>query len=115
MPERRFLFKLCLAFGIPHPRYLMQHLTSRDVAEWMAYNQLEPFGEWAAFWRSGLIASILANIYRSRNAKEATPKDFMPPDPMEGLPDPPGVIFDTFKLIAEQFKMKDAKHGAKHR
>lgn len=54
----------------------------------MAYAELEPFGEERADLRSGIIASVLANVNRDakKHPKPFTPQDFMPvferPDPM---------------------------------
>ena len=51
---RRFLFRLCLAVGVPHPDYLNSVLDSAQLSEWMAYDLLEPFGDERADLRSGM-------------------------------------------------------------
>ena len=46
--------------------------------EWIAYSKIEPFGEDAAFWRAGMVASTSANIWRGRGQAAFKPADFMP-------------------------------------
>lgn len=54
----------------------------------MAYEELEPFGEAAAWLRLGTLAALIANSNRNpkKRPKPFYPSDFMP-DPVE--PDPP--------------------------
>jgi len=42
---------------------------------------LEPFGERAAYWRTGLIAATVANAHRGKRGRAYRPEDFMPPEP----------------------------------
>ena len=49
----------------------------------MAFAQLEPFGEQAAFWRAGMLASVIANVYRAKGKKAFKPEHFMPKEPKE--------------------------------
>ena len=64
--------------GYPHPDILLRQLSSNQIAEWMAYSQLEPFGEKEAFWRAGMIASVIANAHKSKKTRPFKPEDFMP-------------------------------------
>ena len=36
-PLRRFLHRLCLELGYPHPRHLLDQLTARELREWIEY------------------------------------------------------------------------------
>lgn len=56
-------------------------LDSRQIAEWMAFYSIEPFGEHAAYWRAGTIAATIANVHRSKRSREFKPEDFMPSEP----------------------------------
>jgi len=57
-------------------RELENRISSLELAEWMAYSTLEPFGENRADYRAGLIASAVANS--SGNYKKALlPTDFI--------------------------------------
>lgn len=38
------MFRLCLALGVPHPDYLEQMLSLRQLAEWQRFYGLEPWG-----------------------------------------------------------------------
>jgi hypothetical protein len=55
-------------------------MSSREFAEWMAYYELEPFGEERADLRSAIVASTVANAHRDpkRRRKPFRPLDFMP-------------------------------------
>ena len=53
-------------------------MSAKTFAEWQAYYALEPFGSYAEFWRAAMIASMIANVNRSKNQKAFTPEDFMP-------------------------------------
>lgn len=58
-------------------RELLTRMDSKEISEWMAYYRLEPFGEERADLRSGIIASILANVHRKKGAAAFGPEDFM--------------------------------------
>jgi hypothetical protein len=51
----------------------------------MAYYLVEPFGEYPAWVRSGVVSSVIANVHRSRkSARRFSPEDFMPREPENG-------------------------------
>lgn len=63
-------------------------MPARLLAEWMAFYQVEPFGPPAAFVRSGIIASQIHNVNRTKQSQPvAKPTDFLPKDMM--LENPP--------------------------
>jgi hypothetical protein len=54
-------------------------VSARKLREWEVYAEIEPFGAPAAFWRAGMITSMLANVNRTKKAERAyKPEDFMP-------------------------------------
>lgn len=57
---------------------LLAELTSRQVAEWLAYAQVEPWGEDRADLRAGIVAATVANAFRRQDSRAFTPQDFMP-------------------------------------
>lgn len=63
--------------GMP-VRELLSRIGSDELTEWMAFYQLEPFGDMRADLRSGVIASTIANANRAKHAQAFTPEDFMP-------------------------------------
>ncbi len=71
------MFRLALALGLP-VRELLARMGSDELTEWMAFYQLEPFGDFRADLRSAIVASTLANAHRSKEGKPFTPEDFMP-------------------------------------
>jgi len=58
---------------------LLGRISSREIAEWMAYFQTEPFGEISAEFRMARIASILAETNRDEKKRKEpfSEKDFM--------------------------------------
>ncbi len=59
---------------------LLHRISSRELAEWMAFYSLEPFGEERADLRAAIIATTVANAARDpkRRRRPFRPADFMP-------------------------------------
>lgn len=57
----------------------MEHISSREFAEWMAFMRLEPFGEIRADVRHAALSALIANVNRDRKRKAQPykPADFM--------------------------------------
>lgn len=70
-------------------RELLERMSSRELTEWMAYAQIEPFGEERGDIRQAITSSLIANANRDpkKQSKAYEPEDFMPfsekPDPAE--------------------------------
>lgn len=59
-------------------KQLLSLIDADELAEWEAFDSLEPFGDMRADVRAGVVASTLANIHRKRGAKAFKMTDFMP-------------------------------------
>lgn len=59
---------------------MLSYLTSKQVAEWEAYSQLEPFGERHRDWHFGKLVSMMVNMFGGKQAKEYAPSDFVKPN-----------------------------------
>lgn len=61
-------------------RELLTRIDSRELSEWMAFFELEPWGAEVDDWRAGLVASTIVNVNRDpkKRAQPFQPKDFMP-------------------------------------
>lgn len=59
-------------------RSLLAEMDSRELTEWMAYDLVEPFGDGRGDVQAGVIASTIANVHRSKNARPYRPTDFVP-------------------------------------
>ena len=55
-----------------------QRISSREFTRWQAFHEIEPFGEERADLRSGIVASVIANVNRGKHSKTYKPADFMP-------------------------------------
>ena len=67
-----------MALGFPHPDYLMEGLTSKQLSDWEIYYAVEPFGEEAEWSRIGRDCSLLINLKLKEGKEQFTPFDFMP-------------------------------------
>lgn len=70
------MFILALALGMTVEE-LGDKMSARELAEWRVYYDLEPFGDCRADYNTGLLASMLANMFRDKGKKVAQPIDFM--------------------------------------
>jgi hypothetical protein len=57
-------------------RELERTLSNAELAEWVAYYDVNPWDEWRADLRAGIVASTLANVHSSKKGK-FKPRDFM--------------------------------------
>jgi len=57
---------------------MLATISSRELAEWMAYYGLEPFGQEREALHAGIIAATVANANASSKSKTFQPSDFMP-------------------------------------
>lgn len=71
--------------GYPHPDYLLEDLTAFQLAEWEAFDKLDPIGSFRDDYRAAHICSTNTNIAihtnkskKSKPVKLTTPLDFMP-------------------------------------
>ncbi|WP_250467631.1 DUF4035 domain-containing protein [Caballeronia sp. GAFFF2] len=55
-----------------------REIDSVEFADWMAFYNIEPFGERIADIRMGMLAATTANIHRDPKTKAFEPADFMP-------------------------------------
>lgn len=60
---------------------MLSEISSRELTEWLAYYQAEPFGdsETQAEYRMAYLAALLANIHRDhkKHPSEFTAREFM--------------------------------------
>lgn len=66
-----------MRMGIPI-RELQERISAREFAEYIAFWQLEPWGEEREDYRSALICAVLANVWRPKGSRDYRPEDFMP-------------------------------------
>lgn len=62
---------------------LLARISSRELTEWMAFAQVEPFGEAREDMRAALIASTIANTARDKKKRR---KPYQPEEFMKALP-----------------------------
>ena len=88
---------------------LLEKVGSAELAEWMAFAGIEPFGAEADDLRAGLMPALTVNMHREQGAPTVTPFEFFPwheppapPKPVELSPE------ELAKRIRRDvFKVKD--------
>lgn len=71
-----FYFRLALALGMT-VREMLARIDSLELAEWMQYYALDPWGSQRDDLQAGIIASTIANA-NSGKGRAFQPIDFMP-------------------------------------
>lgn len=56
---------------------MLGEMTSAQFSEWLAYSRIEPWGEERDDLRIGILASMIANMFREKGKKPAKPSDFI--------------------------------------
>ena len=57
---------------------LQNRMSSREITEWMAFGQLEPFGADAGFLGHAITSKTIADVNRGKGQKAYKVSDFMP-------------------------------------
>lgn len=87
---------------------LLDRMSSREFAEWMAYYGIEPFGEERADLRQAYTTAAVTNLHmaQTKNPKWTTPADFMSftrkrerPQPAAPAQLPPEVLLAKFNAL----------------
>ena len=53
-------------------------ISSQEYTEWLAYYQIDPWGEERSDLRNAMLAMLLANQYRSKGRRAFKIEDFIP-------------------------------------
>ena len=85
---------------------MMERINSRELTEWIAYWQIEPWGEERADYRSGMIASVIANVNRGKGGRRYKPQDFMPKFGLSKKQKPVKEMRNIFLQASSAFKRK---------
>jgi hypothetical protein len=70
-------FRLAKELGMSVAR-CQREVSSAEFGEWIAYYSIEPFGDRIDDLRAGTIASVIANIHRSKDTPPFKPLDLLP-------------------------------------
>ncbi len=57
---------------------LLSRISSKELSEWMAFAQHEPFGGDTIYIGNAIVAATVANVHRGKNQKAYDIQDFMP-------------------------------------
>ena len=85
-----------MALGYPTPRHLLRCMTSKELAEWMAYFRIEPFGQDQQDFIMAQVASMTYSANRAKGQSAKGPEEFFMYHPMKPETDP-DVIFESLR------------------
>lgn len=89
---------------------LLDNISSKELSEWQAFFNLEPFGYEVNMLGHAVTASTIANVNRKKGSKMVTPQDFIPkPERQENSID--GAIGYVATLTAIYGGEDKRKHG----
>lgn len=57
---------------------MLAHISSRQLAEWVAYAAVEPFGEERADYRIAYALSVIVNMFRGKDDPPVAVADLIP-------------------------------------
>jgi hypothetical protein len=72
---RRFAYRLALKVGHANVDRMLRGMTTRQLTEWRAYADLEPFDEERADYRAASIVHAVRNAFRKKGAPPITLKE----------------------------------------
>lgn len=85
------------------------------MAEWIAYAEVEPFGDRLDWLRTGVLASLWANMNRKKGTPAFKPEDFMPDSPEKRIvkkrKQTPAEMKALFMPLAEAGKARAAQEA----
>jgi len=82
---------------------MLSRLSSSEYSEWKAYYSLEPFGEYRADLRTGMMAAPLINLL-SYKGKKVRPGDFILDADNEPVSDPEAMKLICMQIVARYEK-----------
>ena len=91
-----------MACGEPHPDFILEKLTSKQLTEIIAYNSVEPFGHDTLYFMLGQLISLLYNVNKGKNHSTKGPWDFIPFIKYDNKKQDPSVIKSIFHALVEE-------------
>lgn len=86
-------------------------LTSAELTDWIAYFNLEPFGEERADLRAGIVASTIYNVNRGKG-RAMHPIDFMPKfDDSTRVKKTPEQVWNVLESFTKDYQKAKEKRG----
>lgn len=57
---------------------MLQGMTAQELADWHAFDSIDPVGDERADLRMGILAQLIATVHTTKKGKRWKPADFMP-------------------------------------
>lgn len=90
---------------------LQDAMTAAEFGEWIAFYSIEPFGERIEDLRTGITASVIANVNRAKDTPPYKASDFIPwaQEPVKTGPPPAEAIAALFGVNLTEAKSSGKK------
>lgn len=75
---RRFAYSLALKLGEVNVDRMLSKINGKQLLEWMAFSELEPFGPRREDERAGVIVKAIYDVNRKKGSKPAKLEDCTP-------------------------------------
>ncbi len=93
---------------------MMREMGSGEFAEWIAYNELDPIGEYRADLRMGIIAATIANTGFGRPDPPSKVTDFIPDFLGSDADEAEAEAAERAENMRKRFEMIRLMTGGKH-
>ena len=103
---RLFAHRLAIALGYADVSGLLDCLTHRQLLEWVAYFEREPWGEARADTRTAIVAATAYNMQRGRGQPARQVADFMAHKPSRAESTPANIAALKAALIVNAKRAK---------
>ena len=80
----------------------VEMMGNRDLMEWIAYYEIEPFGQYRDNLHAGMVASILYNANRGKRTKALEVSDFILRDRWEQREKQTAEFFGGLRALAKK-------------
>ena len=90
---------------------LLDKVSSRELAEWMLYFQLEPWGTEIDLYGHAMTTSTLMNIYRGKDTEAVSPFEVMPKFDVKPADEAIDETINMVTMLNAMYGGKDKRHG----
>jgi len=94
---------------------MLNRMTSSEFSEWIAYHELDPFGQEREDLRAGMIAAPLINCWSKKGGKKAKPKDWILKSKKLQTPQDWTFMQKIFKSVVKNYEKKEQQKKNKEK
>jgi len=92
---------------------MLNTISSKELTEWIAFNQISPIGDERADLRAAQICTMMGNAWRGKNSRAFKVVDFLPYHIKTIVKQSASSILSFAKAMTESFKASKKKQKPK--